>query len=97
MSDVTQKLADSTLLDFIEKRWARVEMLGDPIGDAEDSYWQVTPERYNAAYTGEGGTLRDREARMKETPKDLDAMAEAVLSYRPKPKSKAQKRRARKA
>lgn len=33
---------------------------------------------------------------MKDAPKELDAIADAVLAYRPKPKSKAQKRRARK-
>lgn len=34
---------------------------------------------------------------MKETPKELDAIADAVLRYKPAPVSKAQKRRARKA
>jgi hypothetical protein len=34
---------------------------------------------------------------MKETPEVLDKMVDAVLAYRPKPKSKAAKRRRRKA
>ena len=34
---------------------------------------------------------------MKNTPKVLDKMVDAVLAYRPKPKSKAAKKRARKA
>jgi hypothetical protein len=60
--DVTLQLTDSTLLDFLDKRWAKVEMIGgisnEPYG--EDEYqWKVTPERYNPAYTGEGGTLRE--------------------------------------
>lgn len=32
---------------------------------------------------------------MKETPEELDRMAGAVLRYRPKPKTKAEKRRIR--
>ncbi len=32
-----------------------------------------------------------------KTPKELDVMVDAVLAYRPKPKSKAAKKRARKA
>jgi len=31
-----------------------------------------------------------------KTPKDLDAITDVVLNYRPKPKSKAGKKRARK-
>lgn len=31
-----------------------------------------------------------------QPPRELDLFADAVLAYRPKPKSKAQKRRARK-
>lgn len=34
---------------------------------------------------------------MKKTPKELDAIADAVLRYKPAPVSKAQKQRARKA
>jgi hypothetical protein len=34
---------------------------------------------------------------MKETPEVLDKMVDAVLAYRPKPKSKAAKKRRRKA
>ncbi len=34
---------------------------------------------------------------MKNTPEVLDKMVDAVLAYRPKPKSKAAKKRARKA
>lgn len=33
---------------------------------------------------------------MKETPEILDKMADLVLAYRPKPKSKAAKKRTRK-
>lgn len=32
-----------------------------------------------------------------KTPKELDAIVDAVLSYKPKPKTKAAKRRVRKA
>jgi hypothetical protein len=32
-----------------------------------------------------------------KTPKELDAVVDAVLSYKPKPKTKAAKRRIRKA
>lgn len=32
-----------------------------------------------------------------KTPKELDAVVDAVLSYKPKPKTKAAKRRVRKA
>jgi hypothetical protein len=59
VGDVTQKLGDTVLLDFLQQRWARVEMLGDPIGDSDESCWEVTPERYNPAYTGQAGTLRE--------------------------------------
>ena len=61
MSDVTQKLTDSVLLDFLDNRWAKVEMVGGTTNDygEDDFQWQVTPERYNPAYTGEGGTLRE--------------------------------------
>jgi hypothetical protein len=60
--DVTQRLTDTVLLDFLGQRWAKIEMIGgisnEPYG--EDEYqWQVTPERYNPAYTGEGATLRE--------------------------------------
>jgi hypothetical protein len=34
---------------------------------------------------------------MKETPEVLDKMVDAVLAYKPKPKSKAAKKRRRKA
>ena len=34
---------------------------------------------------------------MSDTPKCLDAIVDAVLRYKPAPKTKAQKRRARKA
>jgi hypothetical protein len=34
---------------------------------------------------------------MSDTPKALDAITDVVLRYHPKPKTKAQKRRARKA
>jgi hypothetical protein len=34
---------------------------------------------------------------MKQVPEALDKMADAVLSYRPKPKSKAARKRAKKA
>ena len=33
---------------------------------------------------------------MKKTPQDLDLITDVVLNYRPKPKSKAAKKRARK-
>ena len=34
---------------------------------------------------------------MSDVPKALDAIADAVLAYRPKPKTKAQRKRARAA
>lgn len=34
---------------------------------------------------------------MKDTPEQLDKIADVVLNYRPKPKSKSAKKRARKA
>ena len=34
---------------------------------------------------------------MKKTPAELDHIADVVLNYRPKPKSKSAKKRARKA
>lgn len=59
MADVTKKLSDTVLLDFLEKRWAQVEMIREGDEEDDDSIWQVTPERYNPAFMGEAGTLRE--------------------------------------
>ena len=43
------------------------------------------------------GSAREEVINMKGVPEVLDKMADAVLAYRPKPKSKAAKKRRRKA
>lgn len=63
MSEIIDSLRkrDAVLLDYLEKRWCSVEMVGCEFD--EDGYdmceWNVTPDRYNPAVTGEGGTLRE--------------------------------------
>jgi len=44
-----------------------------------------------------GGTLPTRQQMEAAIPKELDAIADVVLAYRPKPKTKAAKKRTRKA
>jgi hypothetical protein len=41
--------------------------------------------------------MATEESVMKTTPPELDKIADVVLNYRPKPKSKSAKKRARKA
>ena len=63
MSDILDNLRkrDTLLLDYLEKRWCRIDMhfYGSDEDGNEDSSWEVIPERYNPAYGGEGGTLRE--------------------------------------
>jgi hypothetical protein len=61
MEDETIALTDTVLLDYLGARWCRIEMTGGTIGiDGDDEPdWEVTPERYNPAVTGQGGTLRE--------------------------------------
>jgi len=59
--DETVGLSDSVLLDYLDRRWCKIEMTGGTTeDDGTDAYdWEVTPERYNPAVMGEGSTLRD--------------------------------------
>ncbi len=70
-------------------------MLGNRVPDDDPAMYGVSTGRW--ALGERRPCWRRMVSKIIKTPKELDRIADVVLAYRPKPKSKAAKKRVRKA